>query len=217
MQKEGPMIVVGISGASGPLLGIRLMEELMNLDERVTAILSSSAKTIISHEMGFPMKGPCAFSELILKRGRARRLDLLTVSDDADFFSPAASGSTPFEAVAIVPCSMKTLSAVANGYADSLITRACDVALKEKRTLILVPRETPLNLIHIDNMKRAALAGAAILPPVMGFYTHPQTIDDMIDFLVGKILNLLGKKHTLFKSWDTLSKEVKSGENRNAP
>ena len=211
------MIVVGVSGASGPLLGIRLMEELLNLEEPVAAILSASAKSIITHEMGAPMKAPGALQDLILKRGVAKRPDLFSVYEDTDFFSPAASGSSFFEAVVVVPCSMKTLSAVANGYADRLIPRSCDVALKEKRRLILVPRETPLNLIHLDNMKKAALAGADILPPVMGFYTRPRTIDDMVDFLVGKILNLLGKKHTLFKNWDVLSNEIKNGEEPYAP
>lgn len=206
------MIIVGISGASGPILGIRLIEELLNLEEKVIAIISSSAKPIITHETGFPMKAPDAFSDLILKRGVAKSKALLTVTDDRDFFSPAASGSTLFDAVVVIPCSMKTLSAVANGYADSLITRSCDVALKEKRNLILVPRETPFNLIHIENMKKAALAGATLVPPVMGFYTHPKTIDDMIDFIVGKILNLLGKKHNLFQSWESLSKDIKAGK-----
>ena len=96
---------------------------------------------------------------------------------------------------------MKTLSAIANGYADSLLVRACDVALKEKRRCIIVPRETPLNLIHIENMRKVVLAGAVIAPPVPGFYTHPQSIDEVVDFIVGKILNLLGRKHNLFKPW----------------
>ncbi|MBU0993008.1 MAG: UbiX family flavin prenyltransferase [Proteobacteria bacterium] len=199
------MIVVGISGASGPILGIRLIEELLNLKERVYAILSGSARSIITHELGYPMDKASSFTDLIKTRTLAKNSSLLSVVDDTNFFSPPASGSSRFEAVVVMPCSMKTLSSVANGYADSLITRACDVALKEKRRLLLVPRETPLNLIHIENMKKAAIAGADIVPPVLGFYTHPKTIDDMINFTVGKVLNLLGKHHSLFQSWEEMS------------
>jgi 4-hydroxy-3-polyprenylbenzoate decarboxylase len=98
---------------------------------------------------------------------------------------------------------MKSLSAIANGYADNLTTRTCDVALKEKRRCVIVPRETPFNLIHIENMRKAALAGAEIVPPLPGFYTKPKTADDIVDFITGKILNLLGKKHELFTPWGT--------------
>ena len=199
------MIVVGISGASGPILGIRLIEELLKMKEAVTCIVSSSARAIITHETGHPMTGPEAFKDLLSARKRIKDVSHLTLVSDNDFFSGPASGSTPMEAAVIMPCSMKTLSAVASGYADSMIVRVCDVALKEKRKLILVPRETPLNLIHLNNMTQAMQAGAHIVPPVMGFYTHPRTVDDMIDFIVGKVLNLLGKNHTLFKSWEELS------------
>ena len=112
-----------------------------------------------------------------------------------------ASGTADFEAVVVVPCSMKTMAAIANGYADTLINRACDVALKEKRRCIIVPRETPLNLIHLKNMYQAAKAGVEVLPPVPGFYTRPKTVDDVVNFVVGKMLNLLGKPHSLFQSW----------------
>ena len=199
------MIVVGISGASGPILGIRLIEELLKMDEEVTTIVSSSAGAIITHETGHPMTGPDAFMDLLTARKRIKKTTGLSLVSDKDFFSAPASGSTLMEAAVIMPCSMKTLSAVANGYADSLIVRVCDVALKEKRRLILVPRETPLNLIHLTNMTKAMEAGADIVPPIMGFYTIPRTLDDMIDFIVGKVLNLLGKKHDLFKSWEELS------------
>jgi 4-hydroxy-3-polyprenylbenzoate decarboxylase len=101
----------------------------------------------------------------------------------------------------VIPCSMKTLSAIVHGYADSLITRACDVALKEKRRCIIVPRETPLSIVHTENFHKAAQAGIEIVPPVPGFYTRPESVGDVIDFVVGKILNLLGRKHRLFESW----------------
>jgi 4-hydroxy-3-polyprenylbenzoate decarboxylase len=196
------MIAVAITGASGPLLGIRLIEELLNSGEAVYAVVSEAAWSVIAHELSYRKAGPGPLAALLLKRGKASSLKLLKEFDPHDLFSPLASGSSPFGAMVVVPCSMKTLSAAASGYADSLITRACDVALKEKRKLILVPRETPLSAIHLENMLRLSRAGATILPPVMGFYSGPKTIGDMVDFVTGKILNLLGIKHRLFKSWE---------------
>ncbi|MGC8602943.1 MAG: UbiX family flavin prenyltransferase [Desulfomonilaceae bacterium] len=203
------MIVVGVSGASGPILGIRLIEELLNNNEEVFAVASETAKQIIKHELSLNNDSPFTLSSLIAFRGKSKNIQLLQEFDNADFFSPVASGSTNFEAMVVIPCSMKTLSAMANGYADSLITRACDVCLKERRKLIVVPRETPLNLVHLENMLRMTRAGATILPPVMGFYTLPKTVDDMINFVLGKILNSLGKKNPLFGSWG----DIPSSEN----
>lgn len=197
------MIVVGLSGASGPIMGIRLIEELLRLKEPVAAVASSPARQIIEHEVIGPGKAYTSLADIIRQRNRFADLSGLKEYDNGDFFSPSASGSADFEAVVVVPCSMKTMAAIANGFADSLITRACDVALKEKRRCVIVPRETPLNLIHIKNMYQAAQAGVEILPPVPGFYTKPKTVDDVVDFIVGKILNLLGKPQILFQSWGT--------------
>jgi flavin prenyltransferase len=195
------MIVVGISGASGPILGIRLIEELLNLREKVTAIVSRPARQIIEYEI-FSGKTPfSSLKEILAQRGRSGNPDLLSEFNNNDFFAPVASGSTPFEAMVVIPCSMKTLSAMVHGYADSLITRTCDVALKEKRRCIIVPRETPLSVVHTGNIHRAALAGIEIVPPVPGFYTRPETVDDVVNFVVGKVLNLLGRDHDLFESW----------------
>lgn len=196
------MIAVAITGASGPILGLRLIEELLNSGETVYAVVSDAAWSVIAHELSYKRTGPAPLAALLSKRGKAASLKLLKEFDSRDLFSPIASGSTPFDAMVVVPCSMKTLSAAASGYADSLITRACDVALKEKRKLILVPRETPLSAIHLENMLKLSRAGAVILPPVMGFYSRPETLGDMLDFVTGKILNLLGIKHRLFKSWE---------------
>jgi len=195
------MIAIAITGASGPILGIRLIEELLSGGEEVYAVVSNAAWQIIDHELSYKKKGPSPLTGLIVNRGKTAKINLLKEFDDKDFFSPLASGSTLFEAMVVIPCSMKTLSGIAHGYADSLITRACDVAIKEKRRLIVVPRETPLSIIHIENMHKLALAGAVILPPVISFYTLPKSTDDMVDFITGKVLNLLGKKNTLFESW----------------
>ena len=196
------MIGVAITGASGPILGVRLIEELLNSGELVCAVVSEAAWSVIAHELGYKKAGAAPLTALLSKRGKTGALKLLREFDSANFFSPLASGSTPFDAMVVAPCSMKTLSAAANGYSDSLITRACDVALKEKRKLILVPRETPLSAIHLENMLKLSRAGASIVPPVLGFYSRPGTVDDMVDFVTGKVLNLLGIKHRLFKSWE---------------
>jgi 4-hydroxy-3-polyprenylbenzoate decarboxylase len=195
------MIAVAMSGASGQIMGIRLVEELLKAGEKVTAIVSQPARQVIEYEILRQKNGYASLTDLLLKRGMAGNYDNLQEFDNTDFFSPIASGSAKFDAVVVVPCSMKTLSAIVHGYADSLITRICDVALKEKRTCILVPRETPLSVIHLENMHKAALAGADILPPMPGFYTLPESVDDIINFFVGKIFNLLKKEHQLFKSW----------------
>ncbi|MEW6076306.1 MAG: UbiX family flavin prenyltransferase [Thermodesulfobacteriota bacterium] len=195
------MIVVGISGASGPIMGIRLIEELLRSKEEVMAVVSPAARQIIGHELPEAGAKYPGLSGIIKKRGRVKKTAGLTEYDNTDFFAPMASGTANFEAVVVVPCSMKTLAAIAAGFADTLITRACDVALKEKRRCVIVPRETPLNLIHVRNLYQAAQAGVEILPPVPGFYTRPETVDDVVDFIVGKILSLLERKHTLFKEW----------------
>ena len=197
------MIVVAISGASGPIIGIRLIEELLNVGEQVGAIISTPARQIIAYEVLRQQGAVTSLSSLIAERGKVTSLDGLTEYANKDFFVPVASGSAPFKAVVVAPCSMKTLSAIVHGFADSLITRTCDVAIKEKRRCLIVPRETPLSVIHTENLHRAAKAGIEIIPPVPGFYTLPETLDDVIDFVVGKIMNLLGLQHTLFESWGT--------------
>jgi len=195
------MIVVAISGASGPIMGVRLIEELLNSKERVAAVVSQPAGRIIEYEMLYGKMPFSSLKALLERRGIAKNFDLLSEYKNNDFFAPIASGSAEFEAVVIIPCSMKTLSAIVHGYADSLMTRAFDVALKEKRRCIIVPRETPLSVIHTENLHKAALAGIEIVPPVPGFYTRPESLDDVVNFIVGKILNLLGRKHDLFESW----------------
>jgi 4-hydroxy-3-polyprenylbenzoate decarboxylase len=195
------MIVVGISGASGPIMGIRLIEELLNSNEQVAAIVSQAAGQIIEYEMLDEKESFTSLKELLLKRGLSDNHHLLSEFENHDFFTPVASGSAKFEAMVVMPCSMKTLSAIVHGYADSLITRACDVALKERRRCIIVPRETPLSVVHTENLHKAALAGIEIVPPVPGFYTRPESLDDVINFIVGKVLNLLGRRHDLFESW----------------
>lgn len=202
------MIAVAITGASGPIIGIRLVEELLKAGRPVRAVVSEAAWRVIAHELGHKKGGAAPLARL-LKARAAAPVAGLEESRDSDFFSPLASGSAPFAALVVAPCSMKTLSAAANGYSATLAARACDVALKERRRLILVPRETPLSAIQLENMLKLSRVGAVILPPVMGFYSRPETAGDMTDFIVGKLLNLLEVKHSLFRSWGEQAAELR--------
>lgn len=195
------MYVVAITGASGVIYGIRLIEELLSSGKEVSAIVSDAAWKIIHFELFHNCKKPSTMKEIISLRGRGYHPNNLKEYNNKNLFSPIASGTSRFEAVVIIPCSMKTLSGISSGYADSLISRVADVALKERRRLILVPRETPLNLIHLENMLKAGNAGADILIPAPSFYTFPVTVDDMINYIVGKALDLLNIEHSLFERW----------------
>jgi 4-hydroxy-3-polyprenylbenzoate decarboxylase len=182
-------------------MGVRLIEALLNSGEEVAAVVSQTSQQIIEYEILRKKSHFSSLKELLLNRGLAGNYNLYKEFENNDFFSPIASGSASFEAIVVIPCSMKTLSAIVHGYADSLITRACDVALKEKRRCIIVPRETPLSVIHTGNIHKAAQSGIEIVPPVPGFYTLPESVDDIVNFVVGKVLNLLGREHDLFESW----------------
>ena len=180
-------ILLCFGGASGSIYGIRLLEELLKTDSEVHLIVSESAKKIIEHETDY------TFNELKNKANFCY--------DDSNLFAGPASGSFKLDAMIVVTCSMKTLSAIANGYGDTLTSRAASCFLKEERKLILVIRETPLDLPGIKNMCSAKQAGATILPAMPGFYHKPKKIDDLLDFIVGKILDQLKIKHTLYKRW----------------
>ena len=179
-------LVIGITGASGVQYGIRLAEVLQGRAETYL-ITTKTARQIIEIESDTSIS---AVEKLATH-----------VPDEHDFTSPVASGSYLFDAMVIVPCSMKTLASVASGISDTLITRTADVCLKEGRKLILVPRETPLSLIHIENMLRAKRAGAVILPACPGFYPKPGSIGDVVDIIVGRILDMLGIEHELYERW----------------
>lgn len=180
-------IVIGISGTSGVILGIRLLEFLSKTDLKTHLIITKTAKKIIKYETSFKIK---EIKNLATK-----------VYDNENFFGDIASGSFKTEGMIIIPCSMKSLGGIANGYSNNLLLRCADICLKEKRKLILVVRETPLNLIHIENMEKATIAGAIILPAVMTFYSSPKKIDDMIDHLIGKVLDVFGIENELYKRW----------------
>ncbi len=180
-------LVVGISGSSGAILGIRLLEVLWSKSYETHLIITSTAARIIEHETKFKVKD---VKKLATK-----------VYDNSDFFAPSASGSFKTEGMVIIPCSMKTLAGIASGYSDNLLLRSADVCLKERRKLVLVTRETPLSLIHVENMAKVARAGAVVLPPMLSFYTKPKKIEDMVNYILGKVLDVLGIENELYERW----------------
>lgn len=196
----GKTYVVGISGASGGLYGVRLVKALAETSAQVMVILTHAGKAVLAHEMG--MGEDEAFIEFLARYGVEKsKLSLIKVFCQDEFASAPASGSFIHHGMAVVPCSMKSLGAIAAGYGDNLMTRSCDVTLKEKRPLILVPRETPFNLIHLENMTRVARAGGVILPPSPSFYTFPQTLEALADTVVSRILDHLGAGHNIGQRW----------------
>lgn len=194
--------IVAISGASGSIYGIRLIKALVQLNARVLVILSNSGLAVLSHEMGYEKKDD--FKEFLASCGvQVSSKDQLEIFYEDQMASASASGSFVHAGMVVVPCSMKTLSAVSSGFADNLLTRSADVCLKERRPLILVPRETPYNLIHLENMTRAHQAGAVILPPSPSFYSSPKTIEDLVDTVVARILDHLNISHDLIARWSS--------------
>ena len=178
---------VSIGGASGTIYGIRLIQELHKAEHEIHLVISKGAKTIIQQETQYTYN--------IIKR------EAHTIYDNTDLCAGPASGSFPLDSMIIVPCSMKTLSAIANGFGDTLTTRAASCCLKEGKKLILVLRETPLDLPGIKNMLAAKESGAVILPAMPAFYHEPKKIEELVDFIVGKIFDQLDLQHTLFKRW----------------
>ncbi|MCG8567227.1 MAG: UbiX family flavin prenyltransferase [Desulfobacterales bacterium] len=192
--------VIAITGASGTLYGIRLIKALIEQGHQVMVLLSSAGQRVMAHEMGTDPKA--TFYEFLEAYGvDFSQGALLDVFSDGEIAAPPASGSFLHDGMAVVPCSMKTLSAVASGYADNLISRSADVCLKEKRSLVLVPRETPLNLIHLENMTRVTRAGGVILPPCPSFYTFPDSMEALVDTVTARILDHLGAGTDSLPRW----------------
>jgi 4-hydroxy-3-polyprenylbenzoate decarboxylase len=198
---ENPTFVVAMCGASGVLYGLRLLKALLERPCRVLFMVSGPGLKVLAHESGF-RQGMDRFPDFLRSMGVLFHPEaLLEVYGADDVGAPPASGSFRHQGMAVAPCSMKTLAAIAAGMADTLITRAADVALKERRPLILLPRETPLNLIHLTNMVTACRAGATILPPSPSFYSGPSTLDELADTVVARVLDHLGVDHDLVHRW----------------
>ncbi len=181
-------LIVGITGASGVIYGVRFLERLRQRgDTEIHLVMTDAAKVTLAHEVGATPQSLAGAATV-----------LHSVENMA---ASIASGSFRTAGMVVIPCSMKTLSAVAHCQGDNLLVRAADVCLKERRPLVLVPRETPLHLGHLRAMAAAAEIGALIVPPMPGFYFRPKTIDDLIDHTIGKIFDLLGFDHQLFERW----------------
>lgn len=185
---DRPRLVVGLSGSSGPQLGIALLRALRSLGSIEThLVMSNGARQTVKLEADTDPAEVEALADV--------------VHDPGDLAAAISSGSFRTLGMAVVPCSMRTLAAIATGVTGDLLSRAADVTLKERRPLVLVTRETPLNLVHIRNMETVTLAGATVLPPVPAFYHRPRSIDDLLDHTVGKVLDQFGVEHDLFTRW----------------
>jgi 4-hydroxy-3-polyprenylbenzoate decarboxylase len=193
----GRPIVFAITGASGAPYAIRLLEQLITAKRRVQLVISSHGLRLLETESGVGSE-----AELRERVGALKWDEYVTVFDDADRGAAPASGSALNAGMVICPCSMGTLSAISVGASRSLVERAADVALKERRPLVLVPRESPLSAIHLENMLRVTRAGAVVLPAAPGFYHRPSSIDDLVDFVVARVLDHLGVEHSLVRRWD---------------
>ena len=187
-------IVIGITGASGSIYAKRMIEVLASQDITVHVISTDTGKKVFHYEIGIKLES------WILELQKT--YPHVKLEDNQNLFAGVASGSYGFDAVIILPCSMGTMAEISHGLSSNLLCRAADVALKESRDLIIVPRETPLNTIHLENMCHLSKVGAKIIPAMPGFYHHPQTMDDLINFVVGKILGYLKIEHQLFKTWE---------------
>ncbi|PKN12795.1 MAG: aromatic acid decarboxylase [Deltaproteobacteria bacterium HGW-Deltaproteobacteria-4] len=192
-------IVVAICGASGSIYGLRLVEELLKADCRVTLLLTDAGRQVLHYETGLDWPTDIEVSRELI-RSHFASYQLRHYANN-DLFAPVASGTSAPDALVIVPCSMGTLGRVASGAGSNLIERVADVVLKERRELLIVPRETPLSSIHLRNLLTVAECGAQIIPAMPAFYRQPQTVADLVDFVIGKILDSLRIKHALFIPW----------------
>jgi flavin prenyltransferase len=191
-----PPVVVAITGASGAPYAVRLLSSLVEAKQPVQLIVSSHGLRLLATELDIDSVE--ALRDAVGRRAWDARV---TVFDDADRGAAPASGSAINAGMVICPCSMGTLSAVAAGSSRSLVERAADVALKERRKLILVPRETPLSAIHLENMLRLTRAGAVVMPAAPGFYHRPRSVDDLVNFVVARVLDHFGVSHSLVPRW----------------
>lgn len=193
-------ILIGVTGASGSVYAERLVEMLSPIVSRIYLVCTETGEQVVRHEMA-------GKKQSILLRALGGTLsseekEIIRVFKNSDFFAPVASGSNAPHAMVVVPCSMGSLSRIAHGTSSNLLERAADVMLKQKKHLIICPRETPLSLIHLRNLTLLAEAGAEILPLMPGFYQKPNTIEDLVDFCVGRILEQMGFPHELYKRWN---------------
>lgn len=198
---EPRRVTLAVTGASGAQYALRLLECLVRAEVEVLFLISQAAQLVVATETELQLPPKPQALEAFLTAHYQARAGQIRVFGKQDWMSPVASGSGAPSAMVVCPCSTGTLSAIACGASNNLIERAADVALKERRQLILVPRESPYSTIHLENMLRLSQMGAVILPASPGFYHQPQSIDDLVDFVVARILNQLGIEQELLKRW----------------
>jgi flavin prenyltransferase len=194
-------VALAFTGASGLPYGLRLLECLLAADVRVWLLYSQAAQIVAKQECDLVLPVQPREAQRLFAQRYAAKEGQLSVFGIQDWNAPLASGSNPPDAYVVCPCSMGTLARIAAGLADDLIARAADVVLKEGRKLVLVPRETPFSAIHLENMLRVSRAGGVILPPSPGFYRQPQSVQDIVDFVVARILDQIGIAHNLLRPW----------------
>lgn len=195
------VLTIGITGASGSIYSERLIRTLLLKDFRINLIISDSGKVVFETERGLSLGGDEGVVRERLKNYFNDSENKINYFDNNDFKAPIASGSSVNNLMIVIPCSMGSLSRIANGNSGNLIERTADVILKENKKLILVPREAPLNQIHLSNMLKLSKMGVLIVPAAPAFYYQPETIDDLVDFVTGKVLDLAGVEHSLYKRW----------------
>ena len=194
-------LVLAITGASGAIYGTRTMAALLERGCHLEVVVSEYGRRLLRDELGDSASIDRLSDYLVLKYGSGVRNGTTTMYSNKDLGAKIASGSQGCEGMVVVPCSMKTLAGIAHGLSRNLVERAADVMLKERRPLIIVPRETPMSLPQLRNMVLCAEAGAMIMPAMPAFYQMPQTLDDLADFMAGKILSALGFAHELYPAW----------------
>lgn len=190
-------IVVGITGASGSIYGVKLIETLLGIGYNVHLVITNAGWRVIKEELGWNTTD----RDKVLAEKFGGFTGSYHYHNNSDIGATIASGSYLVENMIVMPCSMGTLSSIANGTSDNLLTRAADVMMKERRPLVLVPRETPLHAIHLENMLKLARLGIVMIPAMPAFYFGPKSIDDLVSFLVGKVLDNLRIEHALFTRW----------------
>ncbi len=194
-------VVVGITGASGALYAVRFLKAALEAGLELEVVVTAWGQRLLLEECGLNLKADELGAWLDARYGPVQRTGSVRVHREGDLGASIASGSQLWEGMVVIPCSMKTLADIALGVSSNLLTRAADVTLKERRRLVLVPRETPLQLAHIENMRRVTLAGAVVLPAMPAFYFGPRSLEDLADFIAGRALRLLGVDRPLVPPW----------------
>lgn len=201
-MEKSKSIIVGVTGASGSIYAERFIELATNYYDRIYLIFTESGAQVSDYEL----KKQDQAERLSLKKVLQKKIpeqykDIIRVFDKDDLWAPCASGTSVPDAMAVLPCSMGTLARIASGFSSNLLERSADVILKQRKQLVVCPREAPFNRIHLENMLRLHDAGATMLPLMPGFYNHPESIDDIVDFMCGRLFELLGVDHKLYKAW----------------